>query len=95
VREGRRNDVYLDSRGIPTVGIGHKVLPEDNLKVGDVISDAQVEAFYVKDSKVVLNGTCQRLWYSRVWNLGLVELRWLSGIRLSKAASGLLCDPGE
>lgn len=55
VREGRRNDVYLDSRGIPTVGIGHKVLPEDNLKVGDVISDAQVEAFYAKDSKVALD----------------------------------------
>ncbi len=55
VREGRRNDVYLDSREIPTLGIGHKILPDDNLKVGDVISDAQVEAFYTKDSKAALD----------------------------------------
>lgn len=47
--EGRRNDVYLDSRGYATVGIGHLVLPQDNLKLGDRISNAQVEAFFAKD----------------------------------------------
>lgn len=48
-REGRRKDVYIDSRGFATVGIGHKVLPSDNLRVGDIISDAQIEALFQKD----------------------------------------------
>lgn len=47
--EGKRNDVYLDSRGIPTVGIGHKVLPIDKLKVGDVIPDARVFSLFNSD----------------------------------------------
>lgn len=34
---------------------GHKVLPGDNLKVGDVISNAQVDAFYTKDSEIALD----------------------------------------
>ena len=53
--EGNRNDVYPDSKGIPTVGIGHKVLPKDGLKLGDHISDAQKEAFWRKDSKTALD----------------------------------------
>lgn len=39
--EGRRLDVYLDVAGIPTVGVGHRVLPADQLKVGDVIDEAR------------------------------------------------------
>ena len=46
LREGRRNDVYLDTLNKPTVGIGHLVVPGDNLEVGDVITDAQVSAFF-------------------------------------------------
>ena len=53
-REGRRNDVYPDIKGLPTVGIGHLVLPSDNLKLGDRITDAQVDAFYQKDSVAAL-----------------------------------------
>jgi len=49
-REGSRNDVYLDSRKRPTVGIGHLVLPADKLKVGDKIDNARVSAFFQKDS---------------------------------------------
>ena len=37
--EGYRKTVYPDSLGIPTVGIGHKVVPSDNLKLGDQITD--------------------------------------------------------
>jgi len=40
LREGRRNDVYLDTLNKPTVGIGHLVVAGDNLKIGDVIADA-------------------------------------------------------
>lgn len=48
--EGNKTTVYRDSLGIPTVGIGHKVLPSDKLKVGDTISAARVEEFYKKDA---------------------------------------------
>lgn len=51
VREGYRTVVYRDSLGKPTVGVGHLVLPGDNLKVGDKITDAQVAAFLDKDAK--------------------------------------------
>lgn len=49
LREGEKLVVYLDTRKIPTVGIGHKVLSSDHLKVGDTISQAQVDAFFAKD----------------------------------------------
>jgi len=51
VREGKRNVVYRDSLGKPTVGVGHLVLPGDNLKVGDTITDAQVQAFLDQDAQ--------------------------------------------
>lgn len=51
VREGKRNVVYRDSLGKPTVGVGHLVLPEDNLKLGDKITDEQVQAFLDKDAR--------------------------------------------
>lgn len=50
LHEGRRNDAYLDSKGILTVGIGHKVLPEDNLRLGDRISDEMVERLFAQDT---------------------------------------------
>lgn len=50
LREGVRTKVYKDSLGKPTVGVGHLVLPEDNLKVGDVISDELVNQFLAHDS---------------------------------------------
>lgn len=47
--EQRRAVVYLDSSGIPTVGIGHKVLPADGLRVGDRISDARIDELFAGD----------------------------------------------
>ncbi|MGF6595897.1 lysozyme [Paraburkholderia sp. GAS448] len=38
--------VYDDGYGIPTVGLGHKVLPQDNLKIGDVISVDRCRSFF-------------------------------------------------
>jgi GH24 family phage-related lysozyme (muramidase) len=49
-REGRRNDVYEDSLGKPTVGIGHLVVAGDNLKLGDRITDEQVTSLFKQDS---------------------------------------------
>jgi GH24 family phage-related lysozyme (muramidase) len=54
-REGCRNDVYLDSRKKPTVGIGHLVTSADKLKVGDKIDNARVSAFFQKDSAIALS----------------------------------------
>lgn len=53
--EGRRNDVYPDSLGIPTVGIGHKVVPSDNLTVGDVIADDRVNQLFAQDGSKALD----------------------------------------
>lgn len=55
LREGRRNTVYHDSKGIPTVGIGHRVVPADQLSVGDVIDDARVDALFAADSEGAWN----------------------------------------
>jgi GH24 family phage-related lysozyme (muramidase) len=54
LREGKENTVYRDTLGKPTVGIGHLVVPGDNLKVGDRITDAQVTAFFQKDGAAAL-----------------------------------------
>jgi GH24 family phage-related lysozyme (muramidase) len=55
LREGRRSVVYRDSRGLPTVGIGHLVLPADNLVVGDTISDDRVDALFRQDSAAAMS----------------------------------------
>ncbi|MDE2430496.1 MAG: glycoside hydrolase family protein, partial [Burkholderiales bacterium] len=36
--DGFITEVYDDGYGIPTVGLGHKVAPQDKLKIGDTIS---------------------------------------------------------
>lgn len=55
LREGRRNVVYRDSRGFPTGGIGHLITPADKMKVGDHISDAQIDAWFAVDSAGAMN----------------------------------------
>ncbi len=45
-REGKRNTVYLDTEGYPTVGVGHM---DPTLVVGDVWTDEQVEEAFRKD----------------------------------------------
>lgn len=47
--EGYRRDVYKDTRGILTVGIGHRVTASDNLNLGQMITDQQVQAFFAVD----------------------------------------------
>lgn len=49
LREGLRLVVYRDSLGKPTVGVGHLVLPEDNLEVGDRITRKRADAFLKHD----------------------------------------------
>jgi GH24 family phage-related lysozyme (muramidase) len=54
LREGRKLTVYRDSLGKPTVGIGHLVLAEDQLKLGDTITDEQVDALFEKDGAAAI-----------------------------------------
>lgn len=49
-QEGGRNDVYIDTTGNATVGIGHKVTTADGLRRGARITDAQKEAFWRADA---------------------------------------------
>jgi GH24 family phage-related lysozyme (muramidase) len=53
--EGDRNDVYIDSLGILTVGIGHKVVPADMLRLGDRISDERKAAFFAQDTQTAFS----------------------------------------
>lgn len=55
LREGDKTKVYLDTRQLPTVGIGHLVVPADNLRVGDVISEARVDELFAADSADALS----------------------------------------
>ena len=50
--EGERLTVYLGPQGHPTVGIGHKVVPSDRLRVGDTISQRRSNRFFVTDVAV-------------------------------------------
>ena len=47
--EGVRYTVYRDVAGYPTVGVGHLILPEDDLQVGDRVDEAQVLQFLEHD----------------------------------------------
>lgn len=54
-REGIRLKVYRDSKGLPTVGVGHLVVPADGLKVGDKITQDQCDTFLANDLKTAEN----------------------------------------
>src|SRR5579864_714057 len=45
VVDGMILKVYVDSKGYPTVSLGHKVLPSDHLHVGDTISIERARQF--------------------------------------------------
>jgi lysozyme len=50
--EGEEKTVYKDSTGKDTVGVGHLVLPEDNLSEGDEITPEQELAFLRQDTDI-------------------------------------------
>ncbi|QBQ99055.1 lysozyme [Paraburkholderia pallida] len=45
--------VYDDGYGIPTVGLGHKVLPQDNLRIGDVVPVQRCRDFFAVNLRPV------------------------------------------
>ena len=52
--EGFRDDVYLDTRGLPTVGVGHLVTPHSpygiaGAQVGDIFPESTLNQLYDED----------------------------------------------
>lgn len=87
--EGYRLIVYLDTEMNPTVGIGHKVRQAENLRVGDVITEAQLMDFYNHDllhaeigarhsleNFAELPDDVQNVLVEMCFNLGAKGLRW-------------------
>jgi lysozyme len=72
LREGVRTTVYADSRGLPTVGIGHLVQPGDNLSIGDVISDQAVDDFFTADSADALTAAYNQAALAGITSLGFI-----------------------
>jgi GH24 family phage-related lysozyme (muramidase) len=71
-REGRRKDVYLDSLGKPTVGIGHLIVAADHLKMGDTITDAQIDDLFTQDSADALSAA-----RSQAADAGITDLTFI------------------
>jgi GH24 family phage-related lysozyme (muramidase) len=71
-REGRRNDVYLDSLGKPTVGIGHLIVAADHLKMGDTITEAQIDDLFTQDSTDALSAA-----RSQAADAGITDLAFI------------------
>ena len=65
--EGYRNKVYKCSQGYPTVGIGHKLVPSDNIKEGDTISDERVKQLFANDVGKAVAGA-KRIFGNETWN---------------------------
>lgn len=51
IREGIKLQVYRDSKGFPTVGIGHLVREADDLEPGDTITQEECDAFFREDAQ--------------------------------------------
>jgi lysozyme len=63
--EGEKSTMYLDSRGIPTIGIGHLILqPSENYLLTATLTQDQIENLFIKDIARVetwINQNC-------IWN---------------------------
>ena len=55
--EGYRTDIYLDSEGCPTVGVGHRILPSDpehGEPVGTEVTGERVQELFTQDLSIAL-----------------------------------------
>lgn len=64
--EGYKTVVYLDTRGNPTAGIGHKIQPADALVVGDTVSPERIEAWFDADYAAAVSAACQYPWFGQL-----------------------------
>ena len=56
IDEGKRLDVYKDSLGKPTVGIGHLILPSDYIPVDATISEERCDTLFQADLDKAIAG---------------------------------------
>jgi GH24 family phage-related lysozyme (muramidase) len=75
LREGCVDYVYPDSRGLPTVGIGHLVVPSDNLSLGDQISQQQVDDFFHADAARALDAA-----WAQAGEAGITSAAFMPGL---------------
>ena len=63
LREGYREDVYLDTLGNPTCGVGHVLSSAENAQyaVGDTIDTAVLDRWLEEDSEKAWNAAAQQL----------------------------------
>ena len=59
--EGVKLTAYLDTRRNVTIGVGHRVFPQDRVHLGQVITEAQCQAFLEADIDAAL-ATCRAVW---------------------------------
>ena len=59
--EGESLTVYKDTLGHLTVGVGHKLSPEDKSKVGDVISPYLSKTLFLQDMRIANSNACRLL----------------------------------
>ena len=77
-REGslkENNKVYLDSLGIPTVGVGHKLVGEEKTKykVGDTVPDNILNEWLKKDAQTAWLGALKQSEDLDIDDLGFIE----------------------
>jgi len=64
--EGLRHDAYLDTRGLWTIGIGHK-FPDTKGHAGEVWTDAQIDAAFAEDYRKAHDGIKAQLpWFDHL-----------------------------
>lgn len=61
--EGYETIVYPDTRGNPTAGIGHKIVPADMLSLGDRVSAGRIEAWFTADYAAAVKAACAYDWF--------------------------------
>lgn len=47
--EGRRAKMYLDSAGLPSIGIGHLIKPNERWMLTATLTDAQIDGLFITD----------------------------------------------
>ena len=57
--EGFRDEAYNDSLGIPTIGWGHMILPQDNIQIGIKYSVDHLSEIFDKDFEIAVKGAEQ------------------------------------
>ncbi len=75
-REGRRRDVYIDSEGYPTGGVGHLMSRADLARypVGSIVPDSQIDAWLAADSSDAYAAAVQQAIEIRYENQLLVDI---------------------